>query len=391
MALERRPASVLDVGTGSGAIALAVADELPGARGRRPPTPPRGARAGRGERRALGLAGRVELRARRAAGAAPLRPRRSPTCPTSATRSGRPRAGDHALRAARGAARRGRRARPDPRPARRRCRRRSRGPRRDRAGGGGGAGGRGRGAGARRRLRRGRDSTRPRRDRAGRRRLCGPDERGGLDRRADGAQAARAALERCVHAGGVAIFPADGLYGLACDPLNAAAIERIHEIKGRDDGKPSAVMYFSPLVMRELVGSLGPRTRDALGGPAPRPGHPGRRQPRAPLSARLPRGPRAARGAADRRPARGSADAVLFQTSANRSGEPAPSRFDDVDPAIVVGGRPRDRRRRAHRRALDGGRSGGDRGGGAAGRAAGGRVSLAEVERCSPRPGSTAA
>jgi L-threonylcarbamoyladenylate synthase len=62
----------------------------------------------------------------------------------------------------------------------------------------------------------------------------------------DGADAARAALERCVGEGGVAIFPADTLYGLACDPLNADAIERIHAIKGRGEGKPSAVMYFSP-------------------------------------------------------------------------------------------------------------------------------------------------
>ena len=29
------------------------------------------------------------------------------------------------------------------------------------------------------------------------------------------------------------------------------------------------------------------------------------------------------------------ASCVVFQTSANRSGEPAPARFDDVDPAIV--------------------------------------------------------
>ena len=87
----------------------------------------------------------------------------------------------------------------------------------------------------------------------------------------DGPGAARAALERCVLGGGVAVFPADGLYGLACDPLRATAIERIHEIKGRDDGKPSAVMYFSPLAIRELVGGLGPRTKAAVSALMPGP------------------------------------------------------------------------------------------------------------------------
>ena len=71
--------------------------------------------------------------------------------------------------------------------------------------------------------------------------------------------------------GGVAVFPADGLYGLACDPLDAAAIERIHRIKGRDDGKPSAVLYFSPPAMREIVEGLGPRTRAAAGALLPGP------------------------------------------------------------------------------------------------------------------------
>ena len=87
----------------------------------------------------------------------------------------------------------------------------------------------------------------------------------------DGAEAARAALERCIAAGGVAVFPADGLYGLACDPLDAAAIERVHRIKGRDEGKPSAVMYLSPLAMRELVEGFGPRTRKAVGALLPGP------------------------------------------------------------------------------------------------------------------------
>src|SRR4051812_48876497 len=79
----------------------------------------------------------------------------------------------------------------------------------------------------------------------------------------DGAAAARSALESCLGDGGVAVFPADGLYGLASDPLNEVAVERIHRLKGRDEGKSSAVMYLSPLAMRELVEEMGPRTRDA--------------------------------------------------------------------------------------------------------------------------------
>ncbi len=150
----------------------------------------------------------------------------------------------------------------------------------------------------------------------------------------DGAEAARAALERCVGEGGVAIFPADTLYGFACDPLNAGAIERIYAIKGRGEGKPSAVMYFSPLAMRELVSGLGSRTRDALAALLPGPltlviANPERRYPLAcredpeRLGVRLIEGPLA------------GTMTPIFQTSANRSGEPAPTRFDEIDDGIV--------------------------------------------------------
>ena len=151
----------------------------------------------------------------------------------------------------------------------------------------------------------------------------------------DGAAAARSALERCVAGGGVAVFPADGLYGLACDPLDEGAIERIHLIKGRDEGKPSAVLYFSPLAMRELLDE--PRAADRRGGrgAAARPGDAGRRQPRAALPARLSRGPRAARRPTDRRPAAG-AMCPVFQTSANLSGEPAPAGLRRRPRAAIV-------------------------------------------------------
>jgi L-threonylcarbamoyladenylate synthase len=151
----------------------------------------------------------------------------------------------------------------------------------------------------------------------------------------DGAAAARTALERVVGDGGVAIFPADTLYGLACDPLNAVAVERIQAIKGRGRRKSSAVMYFSPLAMRELVAGMGPRTRDVVGSLLPGPvtlvvANPERRYPLAcredpeRLGVRLIEGPLA------------GAMTPIFQTSANRSGAPAPTRFDGIDQEILA-------------------------------------------------------
>jgi L-threonylcarbamoyladenylate synthase len=152
----------------------------------------------------------------------------------------------------------------------------------------------------------------------------------------DGAAPAREALERCIAEGGVAVFPADTLYGLGCDPSSAPAIERIQSLKGRDARKSSAVMFFAPLAMRELLATLGPRTRDALGALLPGPvtlvvDNPQRRYPLASgdhperLGIRLIDGPL------------GGARCAIFQTSANRSGEPAPSRFQDVDAEVLAG------------------------------------------------------
>ena len=150
------------------------------------------------------------------------------------------------------------------------------------------------------------------------------------------AAAARSALERTIAGGGVAIFPSDGLYGLACDPLDSAAIARIHGLKGRDDGKPAAVMYFSPLALRELVGELGPRAAAAVSALLPGPvtlvvANPGHRYPLAcredveRLGVRLLDGPLA------------GAMCPIFQTSANRSGQAPAGRYDDLAPEIIAG------------------------------------------------------
>ncbi len=165
----------------------------------------------------------------------------------------------------------------------------------------------------------------------------------------DGADAAREDLERTIEDGGVAVFPADTLYGLGCDPLNADAIRRLYEIKGRDDRKPSAVLYFNPLAMRELIAGIGPGARAAMGALLPGPvtlviANPEHRYPLAAredpgrLGVRLIEGPLF------------GMSLPLFQTSANRAGAPPPARFEDVDPEIVE----------AADLAIDGGELGGE-------------------------------
>ncbi len=62
VALERQPARLLDLGTGSGAIALAVADELPGCEVLATDTSAGALEVARANAERLGLAGRVELR-----------------------------------------------------------------------------------------------------------------------------------------------------------------------------------------------------------------------------------------------------------------------------------------------------------------------------------------
>jgi L-threonylcarbamoyladenylate synthase len=153
---------------------------------------------------------------------------------------------------------------------------------------------------------------------------------------AGAAAVARKALEDCVGSGGIAVFPSDGLYGLACDPLDAIAISRIHRLKGRDEGKSSAVMYFSPLAMRELVAGLGPRTAAAISALLPGPvtlivANHGHRYPLAcredldRLGIRLISGPLA------------GAMCPIFQTSANVSGRFAPASLDQLPPEILEG------------------------------------------------------
>jgi L-threonylcarbamoyladenylate synthase len=142
------------------------------------------------------------------------------------------------------------------------------------------------------------------------------------------------AFDRCIAAGGVAVFPADTVYGLACDPENPQAIERLYALKGRPTGKPSAVMWFDAERALHALPELGPRTRATMekllpGGVTLLLPNPRRRFPLAGgegLGVRVPEAPLL----------RGSAS-VVMQSSANLTGGSDARRLDEVPAAIRQG------------------------------------------------------
>jgi L-threonylcarbamoyladenylate synthase len=142
------------------------------------------------------------------------------------------------------------------------------------------------------------------------------------------------AFERCMSVGGIAVFPADTVYGLACDAADRLAVERMYRLKRRQLDKPSAVMFFDLALALAALPELGPGTRGALRRLLPGPvtvllPNPAQRFPLAcgaegsPLGLRVPV-VRALEGV--RWP--------VLQSSANLAGEPDARRLEDVPEAL---------------------------------------------------------
>jgi L-threonylcarbamoyladenylate synthase len=140
---------------------------------------------------------------------------------------------------------------------------------------------------------------------------------------------------------GVAVFPADTVYGLACEPDSKEAVYRLYRLKGRRPGKPAAVMFFDLQLALAALPELAAATRDALARVLPGAvtalvPNPAGRFPLAggddpsTLGLRVPRleGELAAL-AAVRWP--------VLQSSANLAGGPDPRRVDDVPEPIRAG------------------------------------------------------
>jgi L-threonylcarbamoyladenylate synthase len=71
-------------------------------------------------------------------------------------------------------------------------------------------------------------------------------------------------FERCIAVGGITVFPADTVYGLACEPDSKEAVQRLYMLKRRRPDKPAAVMFFALELALAALPELGPRTTAAL-------------------------------------------------------------------------------------------------------------------------------
>jgi L-threonylcarbamoyladenylate synthase len=151
-----------------------------------------------------------------------------------------------------------------------------------------------------------------------------------------------ATFERCIAVGGVALFPADTVYGLATEPDSKEGVYRLYRLKGRSPDRPAAVMFFRHELALAALPELRGRTRAAFerllpGGVTLLLPNPARRFPLASgpdpggrLGVRVPRldGPLA--------PLVGVAWPVL-QSSANPSGAADTRRVEDVEETIRAG------------------------------------------------------
>jgi len=150
-----------------------------------------------------------------------------------------------------------------------------------------------------------------------------------------------ATFERCISVGGVALFPADTVYGLATEPHSREGVDRLYRLKGRSPEAPAAVMFFDLELALAALPELGARTCEAVARLLPGAltlvvPNPARRYPLAcgPEPERL--GLRVPLLEGELAPLAAASWPVL-QSSANRSGAREASRVGDVDEELRAG------------------------------------------------------
>jgi L-threonylcarbamoyladenylate synthase len=138
--------------------------------------------------------------------------------------------------------------------------------------------------------------------------------------------------------GGVILYPTDTIWGLGCDPTNAAAVEKIFSIKSREEGKSLLILTDSETMLERYVSDVPEIAWDLISVSDD------------PLTIIYPKGKNLAPGVCSgdgsigiricrdefcrelirrfRKP--------LVSTSANLSGKPSPRNFSEIDESLIA-------------------------------------------------------
>ena len=148
---------------------------------------------------------------------------------------------------------------------------------------------------------------------------------------------------RALKAGGLILYPTDTVWGLGCRADDAAALEKLYVLKGREGGQPSLVLVDADGLLEEYANPVPDIAWDLLretSGPEGRPMTlvlPGGRDVAPALLAED--GSLALRVVSDpflQFIIRGI-DVPLVSTSANVAGQPTPGHFSEIPKAIKNG------------------------------------------------------
>ncbi|RZK57202.1 MAG: Sua5/YciO/YrdC/YwlC family protein [Hymenobacter sp.] len=137
----------------------------------------------------------------------------------------------------------------------------------------------------------------------------------------------------------VILYPTDTVWGLGCDAELRRPVEQLYKLKGRPEGKGAIVLVADLAMLARYAATVPPGLEAALAAqtrpttyilPASRALAPALLAPDGTVGLRLTQDEFCHKVV--RRLGHG-----LVSTSANKSGEPTPAIFSEVDPAIVRG------------------------------------------------------
>lgn len=142
---------------------------------------------------------------------------------------------------------------------------------------------------------------------------------------------------KVVLSGGIILYPTDTIWGMGCDATNEKAVQRVYDLKQRDDSKSMLVLVNGTQMLKQYLNAFPPKAQELIAS-AKKPTtiiYPGARKLAGNLLAedgsvgiRITSDPFCQQLLA-------FTGKPIVSTSANYSGDPSPSLFNEIHPEIL--------------------------------------------------------